>query len=146
MSPSNAREELNALLDAAIGIAFNLIKKYGNHIPFALVVRTNGEQLNLAADNSEIHDGAILKQTLLQEVREMVARAELKAVAFAHNIEYKSAIDRSHVDAIEVDRDHLEDEPVTCILPYKLGSDMQPQPGELFAIDSRERFFVRPAC
>ena len=135
-------EELNGLLNAAIEMGLKLIQKYGNHIPFAVVVNINGERLDIAADNTEVHDGSILAASVLQEVRGMIAKNELRAVAFARNIDYQSAVDRSHVDAIEIDLDHLHDCPVTCMLPYKLKNG-QPVPGELFAIDPREQFFVR---
>jgi hypothetical protein len=143
--PITPREELNGLLNVAIDIGLKLIAKHGNHIPFAIVVRTSGERQNIVADNTEVHDGSILAQTVLQEVRGMIAKRELRAVAFARNIDYQSAVDRSHVDAIEVDLDHLQDRPVTCMLPYTLEGNGQPVPGELFAIDPRERFFANPA-
>ena len=137
------REELNGLLNVAIDIGLKLIAKHGNHIPFALVVRISGERQNIAADNTQVHDGSILTQAVLAEVRKMIAGRELRAVAFARNIDYQSAVDRSRVDAIEVDLDHLDDRPVTCMLPYTLETDGQPVPGELFAIEPREHFFSR---
>ena len=142
--PIAPREELNGLLSSAIEIGLKLIAKHGNHIPFALVVRVNGERQNIAADNTDVHDGRILADTVLETVRGMVANRELRAVAFARNIDYQSAVDRSHVDAIEVDLDHLHDRAATCMLPYKLEGAGQPIPGELFAIEPREQFFARP--
>lgn len=143
--PITPREELNGLLNAAIEIGLQLIAKHGNHIPFALVVRVNGDRQDIAADNTEVHDGRILANTVLEAVRGMVAKRELRAVAFARNVDYRSAVDRSHVDAIEVDLDHLHDRAVTCMLPYKLEGAGQPVPGELFAIEPREQFFARPS-
>jgi hypothetical protein len=142
--PITPREELNGLLSAAIDIGLKLIAKHGNHIPFALVVRVNGERQNIAADDTKVHDGAILARTVLETVRGMVERQELRAIAIARNIDYQSAIDRSHVNAIEVDLDHVYDQPVTCMLPYKLEGPGQAVPGELFAIEPREQFFARP--
>jgi len=71
----------------------------------------------------------------------MIARQELRAVAFARNIDYLSAEDHSKIDAIEVDLDHLGEPAVTCMLSYKLGDRGKPIPGELFAIEPRESFF-----
>ena len=136
-------EESNSLLNAAIGIGLKLIAKHGNHSPFAIAVRGNGERLNIAADNTEVHDGSILAKTVLWEVRGMIAKGELRAVAFARNIDYQSAVDRSHVDAIEIDLDHLHGRPATCVLPYTRENNGQPVPGELFAIEPREQFFSR---
>lgn len=141
--PITAREELNALLNASIELGLKLIATQGNHIPFAIVVSVEGERLNIAADDTDVHDGSLLAQRVLQEVRGMIANDQLRAVAFARNIDYQSAVDRSQVDAIEVDLDHLHDRPVTCMLPYKLEADGQPVPGELFAIEPREEFFAR---
>ena len=64
--PITPREELNALLNAAIEIGLKLIAKHGNHIPFAVTARMNGERLNIAADNTEVHDGAILGASLVR--------------------------------------------------------------------------------
>jgi hypothetical protein len=140
--PITPREELNGLLNAAIEIGLKLIAKHGGHIPFAIAIRATGERLNIAADNSEVHDASVLAETVLQEVRGMISKKELRAVAFARNIDFQSAVDHSKVDAIEVNLDHLEDRPVTCMLPYNLGNGNVPIPGELFAIDPREQFFA----
>jgi hypothetical protein len=141
--PITPREELNALLNAAIDIGLKLIAKHGNHIPFAIVINTGGERQDIAADNTKVHDGSILAQTVLREVHERIAKGGLRAVAFAKNVEYQSAVDRSRIDAVEVDLDHVDDRPVTCMLPYKLGSDGKPIPDELFAIDPRQVFFTQ---
>ena len=137
------REELNGLLNTAIELGLKLIAKHGNHIPFAIAIRVNGERLNIAADDTKVHDGSALAQTVLQDVRGLIAKQELRAVAFARNIDCQTAVDRSKVDAIEVDLDHLEDRPVTCMLPYKIGNGGEPVPDEVFAIEPREQFFLR---
>jgi len=50
------REELDALLDAALRLALRLVEKHGCHIPFAFTVTTAGNRTDIAADNAVVTD------------------------------------------------------------------------------------------
>jgi hypothetical protein len=140
---TSPREQQNELLSAAIDMALKLIGKHGAHVPFAMVIGADGKRFNVACDDRETQDAQVLEETLLNELRSMCDRNELKAIAFARNVEYRSAVDGSHVDAIEVNLDHLYDSAVTCMLPYRLRNTGQPMPEELVAIDPSFTFFRR---
>ena len=140
---TSPREQQNELLNAAIDMALKLIGKHGAHVPFAMVIGSDGKRFNIAVDDRETQDGRVLEESLLNELRSLCGRNELKTVAFARNVEYRSADDGSHVDAIEITLDHLDDSAVTCMLPYRLRNTGQPMPGELFAIDPSFTFFRR---
>jgi len=137
------RDELNALLSAAIDMGFKLIAKHGSHVPFAMAIGSDGRRINLVVDDSQVHDVDVLTGSLLNQLRSMCDRNELRAIAFARNVEYRSATDGSHVDAIEVNLDHVHDTAVRCMIPYRLSDSGQPAPGELVRIDPREVFFRR---
>ena len=137
------RDELNALLSAAIDMGFKLIAEHGSHAPFAVAISSDGQRIDVIVDDRQVHDVDVLTDALLNQIRSMCGRNELRAIAFARNVEYRSAKDGSHVDAIEVNLDHVHDTAVRCMMPYRLSVSGQPAPGELFAIDPREVFFRR---
>jgi hypothetical protein len=138
---SSAREELNDLLSAAIALASKLIEEDGVHGPFGMVVNQDGERIDVFVDNTEVRDPSVLADTVIQTIRDMCLRSEVRAVAFAHNVDYRSAQDGSQVDAIQVDLDHVHDRAVTCMLPYSKNALGGYVAGELFAIDPRLVFF-----
>lgn len=134
-----AKEEQNRLLNEAINMAFKLIERHGAHMPFGMAIRQNGERVNIAADDSETQQVDALAGAVLQELEAKCAQREFRAVVLAINITYRSAVDGSGVDAVQLDLDHLNGKPVTCMLPYRIENGVIP--GELFAIEPKRRFF-----
>ncbi len=141
VSEERAKEQLEELLNDTIAMAQKLIEKHGSHVPFAMVIDAKGERVNIAVDDAERPGVDILDSTLLSTLRERCRRRELVAVAFVRNVEYRSAVDGTQVDAIEVNLDHVECEAVTCYLPYSIAEKTRFVPGELFATQAREIFF-----
>jgi len=141
MSEERAKKQLNELLNDAIEMAQKLIAKHGSHIPFAVAVRKNGDRLNIAVDDTERPGVDVLESTLLSTLRERCATRELAAVAFVRNVEYRSAVDGTRVDAIECTLDHTDSDAVTCYLPYSWDEKQGFVTGELFATEAREVFF-----
>lgn len=138
----SARDQSNYLLNKAVDLALKLIAAQGSYHPFAIGLRDNGEDMHVVIDSNDpwdSMDAAIA--ALLSRLRSMCENDELRAVAFASNVDYRSAADGSPVDAIQIDLDHIRDSAVTCILPYSLVVPGQPAPGEIFAIEPRETFF-----
>jgi hypothetical protein len=139
--PTTPREELDGLLSAAIRMASKLIQVHGSHVPFAMVITNAGEQINVLADDTEVRDPDTLASTVINTIREMCSRSEVRAVALARNISYRSAVDGGLTDAIEVDLGHIRGEAVTCMLPFARNASGDYVEGQLFAIDPRIIFF-----
>jgi hypothetical protein len=135
------KEELDSLLNDAIGMAFRLIGKHGNHIPFCMAVTISGERTSIAANDSELPGAEALLAGVRQHITEAVREKRYRAIALARNVEYCSALDGSPTDAVQITLDHERGEAVTCYLPYRL-SHSRVLPGEIFAVRPEERFFV----
>lgn len=134
-----AREELDLLLNDAIAMALKLIERHGSHVPFGMAMTQSGERVNVVAGDRETQAVNALAQAVLHELNAKCARREFRAVVFAVNVTYRSAVDGTVVDAIQMDLDHASGRPVTCILPYR--HDNEVTPGELLAIEPVRRFF-----
>lgn len=141
MSP---KDELNSLLNDAIGMAIRLVEKHGSHILFCMVITTAGEHINIAADDTALPGADALLAGMRQHIADAVRERRYRAVALARNVEYRSARNGSRTDAIQVTLDHEQASPVTCYLPYQLAQG-RVVPGELFAVAPEERFFSHDA-
>lgn len=138
MSP---KDELNSLLNDAIGMALRLVEKHGSHIPFCMAVTTAGERVNIAADDSAMPGADALLAGVRQHIADALRERRYRAVALARNVKYRSARDGARTDAVQVTLDHEQGSPVTCYLPYQLAHG-RVVPGELFAVNPEERFFT----
>jgi hypothetical protein len=134
------KDELNALLNAAIEMALHLIQRHGSHIPFAMTVSNDGRRTDIGADNTHVSDGTILYDTVRQEVTKVIQQNTIRALVIARNIHFRRADTGQETDAIELRLDHISGEPVTCYLPYRFLKGRY-HPEELFAIEEAERFF-----
>jgi len=135
------KDELNSLLNDAIGMALRLVEKHGSHIPFCLAVTTAGERTSVAADDTGLPGADALLAGVRQHIAEALREKRYRAVALARNVEYQSARDGSRTDAVQVTLDHEQGTTVTCYLPYQKARGAV-IPGELFAVNPEERFFT----
>lgn len=129
------------MLNDVIDMASKLIEKHGAHMPFAMVVTSSGERVNVAPDDSEIRDPQILFDLVRDEVKAGARDGSFRAIAIARNIEYVSAETMAKTDAIQITLDHVEDSAVTCYLPYAQVASGDYLPGTLFATDPDDTFF-----
>jgi hypothetical protein len=134
------QDELNSLLNDAIGMAIKLAEKHGSHIPVCMAISTSGERIDIAADDSAMRGTDALLAGVRQHITDGVRQRQYRAVALARNVEYRSARDGSPTDAIQITLDHKDGLPVTCYLPYQL-TQGRVVPGELFAVQAVETFF-----
>jgi hypothetical protein len=138
------KDELNSLLDNAIGMALRLVEKHGSHIPFCMAVTTAGENVNIASDDSALPGADALLAGVRQHISNALREKRYRAVALARNVEYQSARDGSRTNAVQITLDHEQGSPVTCYLPYHIAQG-KVVPGELFAVNPEERFFTHDA-
>jgi len=139
MSP---REELNSLLDTAMRKALGLVQEHRSHMPFALVIGTNGEQAEINGDDRGLDDPQARHAWITQRVAAAIAAGQYRAVAVARNIELTHNKTGKRADAIEVTLDHVDDQAVTCYMPYDLGRGRL-STGELVATAPAATFFAR---
>jgi len=136
------REELDSLLDAAMRKALRLVQEQRTHLPFAMVIGTNGEQAEITGDDSGLDDPRARHAWITQQVAAAIAAGRYRAVAVARNIELTHNKTGKRADAIEVTLDHIGDQAVTCYMPYDLGRGRL-STGELVATAPAASFFAR---
>lgn len=109
-----AQNELDGLLDPALGFAQQQLDKYREFYPYAVVVDADGQQRMVAAETgTERPPSADLITLLVAALAEQ--RDELRAaalVADVHLAELKS-------DAIRVSLEHSEGVALSVLLPYR---------------------------
>lgn len=109
-----AQNELDGLLDPALGFAQQQLDKYREFYPYAVVVDADGQQRMVAADTgTERPPSADLITLLVTALAEQ--RDELRAtalVADVHLAELKS-------DAIRVSLEHSEGVALSVLLPCR---------------------------
>jgi hypothetical protein len=146
-----ASEELKRLLEKSIEHVLDNVDKYGWSIPMALALSPNGEDIMIAAesfkeDEPEPADPvADLKKkadSILFNIRRMISRGQLRAFAFARNLNITMDSTTGPVEksAVKVVLDHEEGGGSIAYLVYD-SSNGKAQPLELFYNALTERFF-----
>jgi hypothetical protein len=138
------KDELDSLLNDAIGAALHFVEKHGCHMPFCMAITTSGERTNVAADDSKLPGPDALLGGIRQHLAEALREKRYRAVALTRNVEYRSAPDGKPTEAVQVTLDHEQGSPVTCYLPYQLAGG-KVLPGQLFAVQAEEKFFAHAA-
>ena len=137
------REEEDLLLSESIEMAKRLIQQHGSHIPFAMVISSNGERIDIAADDSSLPGADALFELVTKHVAEKAESKQYRAVAVVRNVEYRSAKDGQARDAIEVTLDHQSDTAITCYINYELKSGMVVITEDIVGVSPKATFFSK---
>jgi hypothetical protein len=95
------KDELDSLLNEAIGIALRLVEKHGSHIPFCMAISTARERVNVAAADTGSPGADAPLSGVRQHIVDAVREKRYRAVALAQNVEYQSAQGGSRADAVQ---------------------------------------------
>jgi hypothetical protein len=109
-----AQDDLDGLLDPALGFAQQQLDKHGEFYPFAVVVDTDGQQRMVAADlGSQSPESADVITTLIDTLTEQ--RSRLRAAAIVADVR----VPENGNDAVRVTLEHSEQVAMTVLLPYR---------------------------
>jgi len=149
--PNSAPEELRRLLEKAIERVLTNVDQYGWSIPLAFALSPIGEDIIITADSlnatkPEADDAqADLKKradSILFNVRRMICRGQLRAFAFARNVNItvESSDGPVQKSAVKVILDHEAGGGSIAYLVYDPNNG-EAKPLELFYNALEERYF-----
>lgn len=132
------RDDLNALLNAAVDVASEHLQEQSEFAPFALAMQAeDGEILHMEADGeSPYEDPDELRAVLVAGLREGAAQGRFRAVAIVTDVTLEDDNGQPVTSAIHTSLEHTDDEAVTCVVPYEIGTesvelgDLVAEPGE----------------
>lgn len=115
------REAMNQILHTAADLAFELIEKNGEFVPFAVVIDRENELRMIALGDDQLEDDG---EKDLAKVREILidfaTKGELLTSAVISDVRVRMDESGEVTDAVRVEIEHAEDQPITVILPYRL--------------------------
>jgi len=118
-----AHPDMNALLTESLQVAKHLLHEFGEFIPFGITVASNGKITHVSGSTG---DERPRSQDVIDLLRSAFADGALegryRATAVAYDV--RIALNGGpRTDAVQVDIEHLDDEPATCFLPYTKKAD-----------------------
>ncbi len=149
--PSSAPEELTRLLEKAIGRVHVNVDKSGFSIPMAFALSPDGHDIVIVADSFDEDEPAPCdarldlkrrSESILFNIRRMIGRGQLRAVAFARNLAITLDSDAGPVPrkAVKVILDHEHGGGSVAYLIYDPNGGSA-KPLELFHEALDDRFF-----
>ena len=110
-----AQDDLDGLLEPALGFAQQQLDKHGEFYPYAVVVDADGQQRMGAADTGDDRPASPdLITTLFSTLSD--ERSSLRAAAIVADVRLPEA----NSDAIRVTLEHSERVALTVLLPYRI--------------------------
>ncbi|MCA9608507.1 MAG: hypothetical protein KC619_23040 [Myxococcales bacterium] len=138
-----AREDLNALLNAAIDVATDMLAADTEFAPFAMAIqKEDGEIFHVEPEDED--DGAddeVVIAALYAGLKEAVAEGRWKAIAVCADVTIEGDEGDAVSSAILVRMEHEADEPVACMVSYDIGEETV-ELGDLHAEPGEARVFV----
>lgn len=133
-----SRDDLNALLNAAVDVANDRLQEESEFAPFGLAMQADdGEILHLEPEEEEgLDDPDQVRAVLVAGLREGASQHRFRAVAIVTDVTLEDDQGEPVTSAIHVALEHADDEPVTCVVPYEIGdesvefADLVAEPGE----------------
>ncbi|TPW05680.1 MAG: hypothetical protein FD124_2051 [Alphaproteobacteria bacterium] len=132
---------MDVLLDDGIQSAKHFLETRGEFFPFAVVMKRNGEikHVQLYPEDERPSSDAVVEK-LVTALRQTRAEDDLISIAIVSDVRLPKFQQTHEVDAIRVELDDLEAQPVTCYLPYELASGVIAL-GEMRATRGESRVF-----
>jgi hypothetical protein len=134
------KEEIAQLLKYLLPFAEEKLNRDGQFYPYAAMVAANGELKSVSAAAGQQPDAADLLFALHQELREHAAEGSIRASGIAADVVLTDPGSGETREAVQVELDHAEADPVDVYVPYENAEDGV-RFGDLVAATGREPVF-----
>jgi hypothetical protein len=130
---------MDALLDALIRFAQEMLAKHGGFFPFAAAVTDTGAVEMVGGYTGEEHPPSqAIIDLLNQGLADQATGGEIRASGVCFDV---GLPERDNTDAIQVSLEHASAEPVNVFLPYRRQRLGGVKYGELFATPGERQVF-----
>jgi hypothetical protein len=138
-APGDPRDHMNALMRVLLPFARDSIQRYGGFYPFGASMAADGE-LDTATGPGN-RDGEAEPETVLEAIRTTLKVRADRGEVIATGICSEVTIDDGDFPlGIRVEMEHRDDEPVTCVVPYRRSGEGF-EYGDVFAYVGERRTF-----
>jgi hypothetical protein len=134
-------DEIQELLNVLLPRAEQMLREHGEFYPYAVTLDTDGDIAPVAPEVEEPHpDVAQVLVTLHEGLREQAAEGAIRASGIAADVTLTDPDTGETTDAVQVELDHADADPVDIYVPYSSVDDGV-KFGELVAAQGREPVF-----
>jgi hypothetical protein len=135
-------EEIQVLLNFLLPHAERMLSEQGEFYPYAVTLDAQGELSAVPADiETDAPDVGDVLVALHNGLREQAAEGSIRASGIAADVTLTDPDSGETTDAVQVELDHAEGDPVDIYVPYESEGD-RVKFGELVAAQGREPVFA----
>lgn len=121
-----SRDDLNELLNAAVDVATDRLTEESEFAPFGLAMQTeDGEILHVEPDEEGFDDPEQVRALLVAGLREGAVEGRYRAIAIVSDVTLEDDEGEAVSSAVHVALEHADSDPVTCIVPYDIGDEVE---------------------
>lgn len=118
---SAPKADSEALMNAALPFAEQMLITHGEFIPFGAAMRTSGEIVSIAGYDGNEHPKSVDVITLMKEgIIAAARRGEYKATAIVYDVRVQIPSTAEKSDAIAISLNHRDNYSITVFVPYKI--------------------------
>src|SRR5437588_12086619 len=115
--------DLNALKDALLPVAKQMLAEHGEFFPYGAFMKLNGEIVACSGlDPDERPPSNKLIEILTQDFQERTAKGEIRAAGMCCDVRVTRPGETGKIDAVQFALEHKNGEAVDVFLPYDLDS------------------------
>ena len=138
-------DEIQELLNFLLPYAERMLTQHGEFYPYAAALDADGELNAVGADlDDDSPDVGELLVALHEGLRERAAEGAIRASGIAADVTLTDPDSGETTDAVQVELDHAEADPVDIFVPYEAETEGI-KFGELVAAHGREPVFAHAA-
>ena len=120
---ADPREEIEALLNYLLPFAEERLSTDGEFYPYAALLSADGELRSVSAATGDEPEVADLLVALHEDLRAQAAAGSIRACGIAADVTLTDPDSGETKDAVQLELDHADAEPVDVYVPYETGAD-----------------------